>query len=230
MELSMVDKVLKKYPGQRIDWFNWGEPLLHKEFLTITEMVKGSLSCISTNFSLKLSDDYFEAMQNFNIVIVSMSGITPEVYNLYHRGGQFDLVMGNIEKLAAKKRTRLVIRYLLHKDNQHQLQQATDLFGPWGYEVEPVPLNCEVEDLIAGFEHPYLRPKIRYRRPEFRCTPINRPTFDVEGNHLLCCTSHNVKIGLTIDDNVSGRQLIRAKMKTDLCQTCQKNGYWRMWT
>jgi hypothetical protein len=205
-------------------------------------MVKDSFSGISTNFSHKnLSDDYFEMMQNFKIVYVSMSGITPGIYSLYHRGGNLEWVMANIEKLAAKKRTQLVIRWLSHEDNQHQYKDAAKIFTDMGYDMEPVPLNCEVEEIIENFDHRYLRkPRFRCRKEGFRCISIHRPTIGVNGEHFVCCTSHNVPVyddsgtfnALTVDNDgdISRNKLMRLKKKTELCRKCQEVGAWRMWS
>lgn len=226
MELATVEKILNKYRGRRIDWFNWGEPLLHKDLITISEMVRGTRSCVSTNFSLKLSDDYFDALQNFKIVVVSMSGITSSVYDLYHNLGNFDLVMENIKKLSDKKRTRLLIRWLSHKDNEHQYEQAVKYFGEMGYEVERATLNCEVEELMEGFEHPYLKPKVSNRKKQ--CPIIGRHVIGVDGQYFLCCASHNIPIKISINDNISDEDMINIKMNTNLCQKCQEGKYWRM--
>jgi organic radical activating enzyme len=50
MELTTVERILNRYGRQRIDWFNWGEPLLHKGFPIIAKMVRRTKSCISTIF------------------------------------------------------------------------------------------------------------------------------------------------------------------------------------
>jgi sulfatase maturation enzyme AslB (radical SAM superfamily) len=228
MNLDTVEKVLRRYGRNRIDWYNWGEPLLHKEFASISGMIRRTHSSISSNFSLKLPNEYFDALQNFKKVVVSMSGITPEVYKLYHTAGNFDLVMSNIKNLANKKKTRLIIRWLAHKDNADQYIAAEKYFGDMGYEVEYVPLNCEVEELIGGFEHPYLRSKRNNDSAYFNCSLIKRPTIDVDGQHLLCCASHNVPLHISVDENISDKELINIKMKTDLCQACQAGEHWRM--
>ncbi len=229
MSLETAQFILNKYQGQRIDWYNWGEPLFHKDFLKICEMVAGSVSTISTNFSMGVSDDYLRAMQNFSIIYVSMSGMTPEVYNIYHRGGDFGLVIGNLIRLALFKRTRIVVRFGDHKYNKPQQELFKKFCCQIGVEPEVFGLNCEVEELVEGFDHELLRvPKFRCKSEKFKCIPFYRETIDVEGNQLLCCTSHNVILGKTVFDNISGHEIRKIKLKIPLCMICRENGYWRM--
>jgi len=226
MELTTVEKILNRYGNQRIDWFNWGEPLLHKRFPTIAGMIRGTRSCISTNFSLSIPDSYFDLLQNFKTIVVSMSGITEPVYNLYHKGGNFNLVMENIKKLSDKKKTRLMVRWLGHKDNEFQYQEAVEYFNNIGYEVEKITLNCEVEELLEGFEHPYLKPRENNR--ESSCPIIKRPTIGVDGQYFLCCASHNVPTGISVFDDFTDEEIINIKMDIDLCKRCREGKYWRM--
>ena len=218
MELKTVQKILDKFGRTRIGWYNWGEPLLHTEFPKIAEMVKKSYSCISSSLSLDLEDSYFDALRNFRTVYVSISGMTEEVYKIYNRGGNFELVMSNLRKLVARNKNRIVLVWQGHPFNVHQKEECKKLCMDLGIEFSPTTLNCEVEDLVMGFNHALLKnPKFK-ESPYFNCKLLfNTLPIDVDGNYLLCCASHNVKTGYSIWDDVTQGEVFRSRADLDLC-------------
>lgn len=228
MPLSIVEKVLEKFGDYyRIDWFNWGEPLLHKEFLTISQLIKDTNSRISSNFSLSLSDEYLAALNNFKMVYISLSGMTPDVYSIYHIGGKFDLVMENLRRFIKICETTAGIRWLSHPRNQHQANQCQQFCENNGLFFENVVLNCEVENLVAGFEHELYNPNKR-RKSGINCHIIRWVPIGVDGRYYLCCASHNVDTGYTIFDDISTQELINIKSKMSLCVQCHQYKLWKM--
>lgn len=232
MSLQTVEKILNRYgdvKNQTIAWFNWGEPLLYKEFVPFTKMIKGTRSCLSSNFSLHIPDSYFDGMYSFETIYVSLSGLTPEIYGIYNVGGNFKLVMENIKRVSENRYRRVVLRWQEHRYNKQFHQQAAEFAASMGFQFESIGLNCEVEELMEGFDHELLRePKFRGKSRGKECRLLYWTVIDVDGNHLLCCTSHNVPIGYHLDDNPTRRMLKRARMNTPMCQKCQELGYWRM--
>lgn len=231
MSLETVDKILKKYDNAiyEISWFNWGEPLLHKEFETFAEMIGKSKSqnIISSSMSLSLTNERLESLNNFNRINVSLSGMTPDVYKIYHTNGNFDLVMENMKRLAQLKSNRVTLRWLSHKYNIFQISLAQDFANSLGFQFSSIKLNCCVEDLAKGFNHELLRDP-KFPRKEHFCHIAYRDSIDVDGNYLLCCASHNVKIGYSIDDEISRKELGKARSKMPLCIICRENEFWRM--
>ncbi len=231
MLLSIVEKVLKKYKGRWIDWFNWGEPILHKDFLEIAEMVKGTPSRISTNLSLFLDDTFLKAMRKFRIVLISLSGMTKEVYQMYHQGGNFDLVMDNIRRLVSiKGGSGIVLNWLRHKYNEGQYELCKSYCGKLGIRFYPQLLVCTVEESIEGFDHELLMiPKFQTTRRS-QCRIMDWDTIGVDGSYLLCCSSQNIKTGYTINDGISHEELVKAKMNMEICKVCQDKEFWRMYS
>ena len=227
MPLEIVDLVVEKYGDySSIDWYNWGEPLLHKDFVSVSELIKGTKSRVSSSLSLTLSDEKIGALDNFFKVVVSLSGMTPDTYNLYHRGGSLGVVLKNLKRVADRINTRLMVQWLDHPDNYREFTECKDLCDSIGAVLFVKGLNCEVEDQAAGFTHEYLK---KYRVKRRRCYLMNDIVIGVNGDYLLCCASHNVKIGLNIKDNVSGEEIVAAKRGTDLCSECQKRELWRLY-
>jgi MoaA/NifB/PqqE/SkfB family radical SAM enzyme len=226
MSLETVAKILARYKGRRIDWFNWGEPLLHKQFVQVAELIRGTKSCISTNLSLPISDETLNAMQLFRFVNVSLSGMSKEVYGIYHHGGDFNLVMFNLNRLANHRpKVNIRIRWLDHKFNQHHKKVCEDFCVQSGFGFGCQTLNCEVEDLVDGFEHELLTNNLSSNRC---CRRLDSIVIGVDGQYLLCCASHNVPIGYTIDDDIDTAKLLDAKNKLPLCKVCQTRKLWKM--
>lgn len=228
MSLETAKKIIKQYGSNHmLCWFNWGDSLLYSDLETLSEMVRATKSAISSNFSMKISDERMKALLNFNTVYVSLSGITNKVYGIYNRGGDFDLVMSNLQRLSKLNHSRIVVRWESHYQNEHQTVKANFLFNNMKFFFEPTPLSCEVEELIEGFDHPLLKFP-RFTRKGKSCRIMKWLPIDVDGNYLLCCASHNVKIGLNIDCIHSDYELMAAKMIIPMCETCRYYQYWRM--
>lgn len=232
MELKTVEKVVQVFGTHRVQnyhWYNFGEPMLYNHFHEFVEIVKKTRSSISSNFSLKLPDQRFEDLAKLEQVTISMSGLTPEVYNIYHQGGNFKLVWENFLRLAEISVKKKRMNFLLHPGNKHQWQQAKDLCEEKGFIWGGLRANCEVEEALQGFTHPFLKtPKMYGSKHLTNCKVQRWRAIDVDGNYLLCCTSHNVKIGLSIWDDVTSEEVWEAKMKQPLCIECHKKQVWRM--
>jgi len=231
MELKTVERILEMFGGGRkwggYSWYNWGEPLLHKHFIEFSEMVKHTKTSISSNFSLPLTDAHFKAFHNIQQMVVSMSGLTPEVYAHYHVGGNHALVMQNLEKLRGHPKVR--INWLMHPYNKHQFEMMKDWCAERGWEFGYFRANCEVEELVDGFTHPWIKTQRQYSgRHMQNCKMKKWFLMDVDGNYLVCCGSHNVKVGLSIWDDVTGDEIYAEKIKHPLCVECTKKEYWRM--
>jgi len=232
MELGTLEKFITKYFPWRKGYTSWGEPLLHTEFLTIADMIKGSNSDLHSSFSLDIPDEYFKVMGNFDRINISLSGLTQDVHELYHKGGNCSLTLKNIRKLldnVDREKTKLYIHFLVHRDNEYQLKEAEELFTNMGFIFIPVRLFYQIEGMLEGFSHPYLKGKeYDFHRRSFYCKEVRNPRIDIDGRHMLCCGTRNVPIGFTLDDDVPEELLIETKMKHPLCRKCQETKHWRM--
>jgi len=236
MSLETVGKILKRYdnPIYEIIWYNWGEPLLHRNFEAIAKMIGKSeaRNIISSSMSLPLTDERLESLNNFNRINVSLSGMTKDVYKIYHTNGAFDLVMRNIKRLAELKLNQIALIWLSHKHNKFQMPHAQEFANNLNFEFIEQELNCCVEDLVSDFDHELLRiPKYPYGGPSCRIQKWD--PIDVDGNYLLCCGSQNVKIGYSIDDTDTtpfprNKVLKEARLKIPLCIECREKEHWRM--
>lgn len=233
MRLSTIQQILTIFRGKRFDWFNWGEPLLHREFPMIADMVKNTHSAISTSLTMKLSDEYLEAIKKFRIVYVSISGMDKETYHFYNRGGNFDLAINNLRTIAKDRTNRIVMQWQMHQLNTKHYETAKAFARSLNIEFNPFYLNCEVEDLVKGIDKMTTLEKDLLKTPKnipeiVECPLITKNIpIDVDGNFLLCCASHNVKIGYSVWDNITYGDIFEAKKKTKLCTECRKGEHWR---
>lgn len=227
MPLEIVEQIIDKYRDEkRIDWHNWGEPLLHNDFVKVSEILKGTFSRVSSSLSLQISDEKLEALNNFSEVIISLSGYSPSVYSMYHIGGDFQLVLKNMERLAKIKKIPVSVQWLIHPLNKHQIKLCTMHCAMYGFGFIAKGLNIHVEDQIAGVEDEFLKD---YATEREVCYLFKDTIMDVDGDYLVCCATENVKIGLNIRDNVCHEEIEEARNRTEICQKCQEKEHWRMY-
>ncbi len=109
----------------------WGEPFLNLQVLKFVNYAhqKNINTLISTNFSHQFDQEKMEEIirSGLGILVVSLDGITPEVYSRYRVGGNFRQVIQNI-KLLAKTKKRLHAKnpiiqwqFLVNKYNEHEI-------------------------------------------------------------------------------------------------------------
>lgn len=128
MEPDMVDSILERYGDTLIQahFFNWGEPFLNKELpLFISKAHERDIwTTCSSNFSLNLTEDFLDSiiLSGLDLLIVSVDGMTQAAYEKYRVGGNLELVLSNLRKLAARKA-------ILGAENPHIRFQFLDF--PW---------------------------------------------------------------------------------------------------
>jgi radical SAM protein with 4Fe4S-binding SPASM domain len=120
-----------------INLYNWGEPLLNKEFISIItytkQLNKDIRICTSTNLNIrnnKLLEDLI--LSGIDEIIISCDGVSQVTYEKYRRGGDFQLVVENMKFLVKKnkelnKNTLLVWNFLVFKHNEHEVKIAKEM-------------------------------------------------------------------------------------------------------
>lgn len=156
--------------------YNWGEPLLHRQ---TPEMIKYAKEkdinvILSTNLSLKLSDEYIDRLVQSGLdrLTVSLDGTTAETYSRYRLRGEFQLVRDNMARIQAAKKKfgmqtpEVVWQFLVFKHNEDQIEEARADFREWGADalsiegaIMPVPPHDK------GFE-PSTIPKFNMYHPD----------------------------------------------------------------
>jgi MoaA/NifB/PqqE/SkfB family radical SAM enzyme len=115
----------------------WGDPLLNKNLSRLVAMTeqRGIGSEISTNLSLPLTDAAIDRLIEAGLgwLIVSIDGATRDTYQKYRRNGDFNLVVANSERIAARKRLLrsktpyLEWQFIPLRHNEHEMADIVDL-------------------------------------------------------------------------------------------------------
>lgn len=122
--------------------YNWGEPLLHKQFPEMVAYAKQfDISVIaSSNLSVPVDREYLERLVRSGLdkLKVGMEGTTQEQYERYRVKGNFDLVIQNmrtiqeIKRELRLKRPRIRIGFHVFAHNEASLETAQRLHREWG--------------------------------------------------------------------------------------------------
>lgn len=125
---KIIDEIGEYLLDVHLLW--WGEPFLNGDLLKMVEYAnrKNIGTFISSNFSLPMFEESLKKIVNsgLDVLSVSLDGITPETYQKYRVGGDFDLVIKNIKALAGikkklnSKKPRLEWQFLVNKFNEPQ--------------------------------------------------------------------------------------------------------------
>jgi MoaA/NifB/PqqE/SkfB family radical SAM enzyme len=143
--------------------YNWGEPLLHQR---TPEMIayakKKDISILlSTNLSIKLTDDYIDrlVLSGLDRMLISIDGVTQETYSKYRRNGNLALVRENVMRIQrAKQRLgratpKMIWQFLVFRHNEHEIEQARTIYKEWGADEFTVyGAEMPMEPYDEGFE------------------------------------------------------------------------------
>ena len=123
---------------------NWGEPLLNENVGEMVRFAKSRGKCVTihTNLSLKKDQKFFDNLVESGLdrLELSIDGASQEAYETYRRGGNFNLVLENMEKIAdARKRIRrtgsvVTWKFIVHRYNEHEIEKAKSLAIRFGFE------------------------------------------------------------------------------------------------
>ncbi len=185
----------------------WGEPMLNKE---IIKMIKYASQFTRVNISTNgtmLDEDLARELILSGVadVIVSIDGMTQEVYEKYRVGGDLEKAKKTLENLVKFNKqfsagVNIMPQFIVFKHNQHEMEMFTEF--------------CASLGLKANFKAPYFRHDDsqfevsdykEYRRPEFDTiedlkmamsdcvNPKEVFTVQINGDVILCCHDYDRK-------------------------------------
>jgi len=214
--------------------YNWGEPLLHKQ---TPEMIayakqKDMNIVLSTNLSIKLSDEYIERLVQSGLdrLIVSLDGTTAEAYAKYRLRGDFDLVRENMLRVQeAKKRLgvqtpEVVWQFLVFKHNEDQVPEAMAEFKEWG--ADTIFIEGAIMPFAPyneGFE-PSTIPSFNMYHPEHA---LRKQTAEHDKSRRPCSWLYGTFV-LNPNGKVSPC-CASAGEETDFGEYSIKDGFWGVW-
>lgn len=184
-----------------IELSNWGEIFLNPQILDIIKYAHDHGVTLTArngvNFNT-VKEEVLEGLSkyNFHAITCSIDGATPETYNLYRKGGDFNKVIANIERLNFyKKKYRTLSPYLgwqfiSFKHNQHEIQKAHDLATSLGMQFFLKPSwdkdlssdGCEESMALETLSEDILNQE--------SCSQLwNIPQINWDGRVLGCCVN-----------------------------------------
>ena len=146
----------------RIDFFNYGEALLHKRALDMVEYIKSRYPQIylytSTN-GLAFTEDSARRLARSGIdeVTFSIDGATPDSYVQYRRRGDFAKAIRNLSAVADEKRKNgadvpfVNWRYILftHNDSDQEMELARTMAADIGVDRLSWEITDHPEDMFS---------------------------------------------------------------------------------
>lgn len=136
---KILDKIKEENPDAIVFLYGNSEPFLHPKLPECITAIKrrGLHPEISTNMNhIQRVEDTLNAHPD--LIIISLSGWTQEVYVKGHAGGNIEKVKKNMQTLAhanneraLPNRIKILVNYHVYKDNQHEIplmkEYATNL-------------------------------------------------------------------------------------------------------
>lgn len=138
MSLAEYQVILDKISPYAVEvsLHNWGEPLLNKDIFKIIRSTadRNIATNMSSNLSVERANLGEELVRSgLEYLIVSLDGVTQDVYQSYRVRGKLDLVFENLRSIVEAKRrlgsSTPVIewQFLVFKHNEHQMAHARTL-------------------------------------------------------------------------------------------------------
>lgn len=224
-----------------IELYNWGEPFLHPEFETMTEVVtsKGFLFGLSTNASI-IKTIPSSSLSRLEEIRFSMPGFSQESYDRIH-GFSFDVICNNIKIIIKQIRAicssvRCSIGFHLYEFNKSEISAAREFCD--SLNVDFVPFYAYLNGFTMAKEYLMSQENfknisddiminnldaIRQKRPaSYECPQVNILALDEYCNILLCCGTDRSEQGHVIGKlrEVDFEKLPQYKKSSACCQLC----------
>jgi MoaA/NifB/PqqE/SkfB family radical SAM enzyme len=150
--------ILAQMPDlQIVHLFNWGEPLLHPQIIELVRIASSRriASTIHSNLSVERPGEFFADLVRAGLValVASIDGASQQSYERYRRGGDLNLVLGNLAKVVSAKRAlrsrtpSIVWKFIINRHNEHEVEQARALATEMGASFITAPMGLG-EDLL----------------------------------------------------------------------------------
>jgi organic radical activating enzyme len=242
MPFAMFEQIIKKLKDEgydRVDLFNWTEPFLNKTLHEYVAAVRGlDLGCgLSTTLSLPKINNLEETLvAGLDTILVSMSGLDQETYEINHVGGRLEYVFANLDRIRAIKDQhgldlRIRVKLIKFSYNAHQESQFRSYAMDRGYEFEVVegvgdPLNGSFASYDEGyFQNEISKANEVITSPEDRgeACPLlfDQIVIDCAGEVYLCCAMPNyasLRIGPYLQ--LTADEILLRRYTHSFCRVC----------
>lgn len=228
---------------------SWGEPLLNKDIFKMIEYTsKFAKTNISTNGML-VNQEMAENLIKSGVsdIIVSIDGVTQEVYKKYRRNGDVEKAKQALKYIIDAKNkfnsdVKIFPQFIVFEHNQHEMeafkQFCSDVSEGSIVPVFKAPYIRKNSSLKLSSLNEYIRKPFssdkELEKAILNCRDFfDVFTIDVEGNVIVCCYDHNSEIVFgnifkqSLEEIFNGtiRKNFIRKIKNDkICpEFCKKN-------
>jgi organic radical activating enzyme len=178
-----------------LDLFDWGEPFFNPQLPELIAYAnrKGLVTTISSNLSFRLTDEQIAAVirSGLTYLTASVDGADQRSYEIYRRGGKFDLVVQNLRTFVRLKHElgsetpRITWQYLVFAPNEDRVEEARQLaqaIGLDGFRPLAGTYDDPSWEPSGNYSFDYLHVHIN------RCVWLwNSAVFHWDGGWASCC-------------------------------------------
>ena len=137
-----IDQI--KHSCMWLTLYSWGEPFLNRrihEYIEYAHKQKIA-TIISSNLNKPLTPEMAEQVirSGLDVMIVSLDGVTQDVYEIYRVSGHLDRVLDNLRLLVQMKRElgsktpHIEWQFIVMRQNEHQIDEARGLAAELGVD------------------------------------------------------------------------------------------------
>jgi MoaA/NifB/PqqE/SkfB family radical SAM enzyme len=196
----------------------WGEPLMNRQIIPMirhaAEFARVNISTNAITLNESLAKELIES--GVSEIIVSVDGMTQEVYETYRRKGDLKSALRGLAFLQ---------KFNLHNQRPVFISPQFIVFRHNQHEMEPFSKFCQSIGLRATFKAPYIRKgsslqasDLKHLRRkvaddsytrilEMKNCPNARDVFTIllDGSVVACCYDHNglTRFGNILENSVS---------------------------
>jgi MoaA/NifB/PqqE/SkfB family radical SAM enzyme len=207
------ENFISRHPEiMQIEFSNWGEIFLNPELARIIEVTHAHNISMSARNGVNLNhitEPQIDALVRckFGLLSVSIDGASEETYQVYRRGGSFNQVIHNVERINDKKRQyasmypKLRWQFIVFGHNEHELEKAQLLAEKLGMEFyaklnaspdySPIVDSNAVRKYVKEGVASRSEYKVVYKKPySLPCRQLwDQPQINWDGKLLGCCVN-----------------------------------------
>jgi MoaA/NifB/PqqE/SkfB family radical SAM enzyme len=225
MSLDLFKQIADKLVNENItiDNFyigNWGEAMLNPDLWKIVRYAKQVLNpkqiLVNSNFSLTIKEPELLLMSGVTDIRASVSGMTQEIYEKNHSGGNIERILENLKILSSIKRDlnltlpNIAMVYHEYLYNQHENEPAIRFCQEHGIDFMPIRCYpCSLEEGIKFHQDPNARDsykdfinideeisRMRTIPDEVPCGLVDQIVINHNGSVFKCCGTYTNKNSL----------------------------------